>query len=262
MIHRNTITAVSDAPTIQWANGKSVSRPAHTPTGSFTPYIGFHAEAGRDANLDAAMRRASIPQIDIKHQRQGGVEIVRHWDLGEYLDVFPLTSGPVATTVGGCLGRNARTSVEAGLGVCWPQGERSKLAIRGFLVPLVAVGYLKLVQLYTRSHMTDRLLAALIDHARVCEIADTIVDRAKHPELVTLHEIALPLGPGSEQEWGKSDTATVVPFVSSHPQAIDAPYLRALWRAEALHTAALAAWPGIVAWAADFALRGEEVAHA
>ena len=30
-------------------------------------------------------------------------------------------------------------------------------------------------------------------------------------------ELALPLGPGPEQEWGKGDTATVTPLISGHP---------------------------------------------
>lgn len=263
MITRNTVAPVAtDAPTLQWANGKPVARAAGS-SERFQPYVGFHSEVDRDADLDDAMHRAKIAQCEIKHQRPGGAAIVRHWTLGETIRFSPITSGPVAATIAASLApRNAAATITAGLGMRWGQGERSTMAVRGYLHALLAVGYVQPVQLSVRSRMSDVLLAALIDHARICEAADQLIDRAKHPELVTLHEIALPLGPGSEQEWGNGDTATVVPFVSLHPQAIDAPYLRALWRAEALHTAALSAWPGIVTWAADFALRGEEVAHA
>ena len=90
------------------------------------------------------------------------------------------------------------------------------LNFRGDGKRLVKVGYVRLVQLSCRSRMTDVLLGALLDHGRVCEAADSLVDRTKHPEVVTYHEIALPLGPAEEEEWGKGDTATVVPFRSTH----------------------------------------------
>ncbi len=79
--------------------------------------------------------------------------------------------------------------------------------------------------------MTDELLAALVDHVRVCQIADTlVVDRAKHPYVIHCYELALPLGPGQEEFWGKCETTTVMPITSLHPETIDLPYLRTLWR--------------------------------
>jgi hypothetical protein len=258
MIGRNRIQAVQDAATLQYANGKSMAR-ASVGTGRFTPYVGFHVEVGKDVELDEAMRAAKVPQIEIKHQRQGGAEIVRHWGLGESIRFYPVTSGPVAPTVAGSLsGRNGRLSAEAGLGVRWGQGERSKLAVRGYLDQLVRVGYVRLLQLSVRSRMTDVLLSALLDHGRICEAADDLVDRGKHPEVVTYHEVALPLGPGEEQEWGKGDTATVVPFKSLHPAEIDAEYLRGLWRPDAVHSAAYRDWESIQLWAQEYATQAEE----
>lgn len=258
MIGRNKVRAVQDAVTLQYANGKSVARRT-LGTGRFAPYVGFHIEAGRDGELDAAMQQARVAQIEIKHQRPGGAEIVRHWELGETMRLFPVTSGPVAPTVAGSLaGVNARATAESGLGLRWGNGERSKLAVRGYLEPLVKIGYLRLVQLSVRSRMTDELLKALLDHGRVCELADNLIDRARHPDLVTFHEVALPLGPGDEQEWGKGDTATVVPFLSRHPEQIDAEYLRGLWRPDELHTAALREWEGIQQWAREYAAQAEE----
>lgn len=258
MIGRNKVRAVQDAATLQYANGKSVARKT-LGTGRFAPYVGFHIEAGRDNELDEAMREAKIPQCEIKHQRPGGAEIVRHWDLGESIKLYPVTSGPVAPTVAGSLaGANARETAEAGIGLRWGNGERSKLAVRGYLHPLVQVGFLRLVQFSVRSRMTDELLKALIEHGRACEAADSLVDRTRHPELVTFHEIALPLGPGDEQEWGKGDTATVVPFVSQHPQQIDADYLRGVWRPDSVHAAALREWEGIQLWAREYAAQAEE----
>lgn len=162
-----------------------------------------------------------------------------------------ITSGPVAPTVATSLaGRAAAATAEAGIGLRWAPNERSKMAVRGYL----DVGdALPLVQLSVRSRMTDVLLGTLIDHARALEAADDLIDRAKHPALVTFHEVALPLGPAEEQEWGKGDTATVVPFKSLHPAEIDAAYLRATWRPDGVHSAAEQAWPATQAWAAEYA---------
>lgn len=258
-IGRNTVRSVIEAPTLQYASGKSQARTT-LGAGRFTPLVGFHIEAGRDGELDRACLDARLPRIEIKHQRPGGAEIVQHWSLGEAVQLYVVSSGPVAPTVAGSLaGANARETAEAGIGLRWGAGERSKLAVRGYLRPLVEVGYLHLVQLSVRSRMTDELLKALVDHGRVCEAADTLVDRTRHPELVTLHEVALPLGPGEEAEWGKGDTATVVPFVSLHPAAIDVEYLRTTWRPDAVHAAAQRAWEGIQHWARAYATAvGEE----
>lgn len=258
MIGRNRVQAVSEAATLQYANGKSVAR-ATLGSGRFSPYVGFHVEVGKDVELDEAMRAAKVAQIEIKHQRQGGAEIVRHWGLGEIIRFYPVTSGPVAPTVAGSLGgRNARLTAEAGIGMRWGQGERSKVALRGYLDPLVRVGYVRLLQLSVRSRMTDILLGSLLDHGRVCEAADSLVDRTRHPEVVTFHEVAMPLGPGEEQEWGKGDTATVVPFKSLHPADVDADYLRSLWRPDPVHAAAYRDWESIQLWAQEYATQAEE----
>jgi len=258
MIGRNKVRVAQDAATLQYANGKSVARRT-LGVGRFAPYVGFHIEVGRDDELDAAMREAKLTVVEIKHQRPGGAEVVKHWDLGDSVRLYVVTSGPVAPTVAGSLsGGNAHATAEAGLGLRWGNSERSKLAVRCYLHPLVQVGYLRLVQCSVRSRMTDTLLTALVDHGRICEAADTLIDRTRHPELVTFHEVALPLGPGDEQEWGKGDTATVVPFVSLHPQTIDAEYLRNHWRPDSLHAAALREWAGIQQWAREYAAASEE----
>jgi hypothetical protein len=258
MIGRNKVRVAQDAATLQYANGKSVARRT-LGTGRFAPYVGFHIEAGRDGELDEAMREAKVALVEIKHQRPGGAEVVKHWDLGDGVRLYPVTSGPVAPTVAGSLaGANARETAEAGIGLRWGNGERSKLAVRGYLHVLAQIGYLRLVQFSVRSRMTDELLKALVDHGRVCEAGDTLIDRTRHPELVTFHEVAMPLGPGDEQEWGKGDTATVVPFVSLHPPVVDAEYLRGVWRPDSVHAAALREWEGIQHWAREYAAASEE----
>jgi hypothetical protein len=258
MIGRNKVRAVQEAITLQYANGKSMARQT-IGTGRFQPFVGFHAEAGKDAEFDAAMQKANIPQIEIKHQRPGGAEIVRHWNFGEQVRFYPITSGPVAPTVAGSLSeRNARATAEAGIGLRWGSGERSRMAIRGYLDIVVRANYIRLMQISLKSRMTDILLDALLDHGRVCEAADHLIDRSKHAEVVTYHEVALPLGPGNEQEWGKGDTATVVPFVSLHPEIVDAEYLRTVWRPDSVHAAALREWENIQLWAHDYETPNEE----
>lgn len=258
MIGRNKVRSVQDAVTLQWANGKSNAR--LTPgVGRFAPFVGFHVEVGKDAAFDSAMEVAGIGQVEIKHQRPGGAEIVRHWNLGEEIAIYPITSGPVAPTVAGSLAdRNAQATAEAGIGMRWGTGERSRMALRGYLDVLVRSGSMRLIQISVRSRMTDELLKALLDHGRVCEAADDLIDRAKHPEVVTYHEVALPLGPGGEQEWGKGDTATVVPFQSLHAAEPDAEYLRQRWRPESVHQTALREWESIQQWAQEFATQSEE----
>lgn len=245
-----TVPAVTvDAVSLQWANGKTQARMVNS-TARFGPFVGFHIEIGKDEDLDRRLQAMRTAQIEIKHQRDGGT-IVHHWSLGEAIRFYPVTSGPPADTIAGCL-RNTAASAANGIGVRWPDGERSKLAVRGYVDALIAAGYVQPVQLAVRSRMTDVLLACLLDHGRVCEAADGLVDRARHPDVVSFHEIALPLVSGEEAEWGRGDTATVVPFRSDHPETVDADYLLGAWRPSGVHAAALRDWASITTWAADY----------
>ncbi len=257
MIGRNKVRQNQDVVTLQYANGKSMARPIGG--GRFAPYVGFHIEVGKDTEVEAALGSAQVSQIEIKHQRPGGAEVIRHWALGETIRLYPVTSGPVAATVASSLaGRNAALTAEAGLGLRWGEHERSKLAIRAYLELLVRASCLRLVQLSVRSRMTDELLKALIDHGRVCEAADNLIDRARHPEVVCFHEIALPLGPGEEALWGKSDTTSVIPFRSTHPELIDADYLRGVWRPDLVQSTALRDWESIQLWAHEYTAQADE----
>lgn len=259
-IGRNKVQAAVEAATLQYANGKTMAR--STPgNGRFGPLVGFHIEVGKDDELDRALHGIGMQVIEIKHQRSGSAEIVKHWYLGESVKLYVVTGGPVAPTVAGSLhGRNAEATADAGIGMRWGTNERSKMAVRGYLDVLVRAGWVNQVQLSCRSRMTDRLLGALVDHARVCETADGLVDRARHPEVVAFHEVALLLGPDEEQEWGKGDTATVTPFKSLHPETIDGDYLRGVWRPDAVHAAALRDWDGIQLWAREYSSSAGEPA--
>jgi hypothetical protein len=57
---------------------------------------------------------------------------VPHWSFGESLRFYPINRRPPATTISGCL-RSAATA-EAGIGLTWPTGEKSRLAVRGLIV--------------------------------------------------------------------------------------------------------------------------------
>lgn len=261
MIGRNKVRLAQDVVTLQYANGKSMARQAGG-SGRFAPYVGFHIEVGKDAEVDTALTTAKVAQIEIKHQRPGGAEIIRHWGLGETVRLYPVTSGPVAASVAASLaGKNVELTAEAGIGIRWGENERSKMALRGYLDVLVRAGCMRLVQFSVRSRMTDELLKALIDHVRVCEAADHLIDRTRHPEVVCLHEIAMPLGPGEEALWGKSDTTSVIPFCSTHPDLVDAEYLRGVWRPDNVHTAAQRDWESIQLWAHEYATQAEETAR-
>jgi hypothetical protein len=248
---RNKVQAVAEAVTLQYANGKTVYR-KEVGKGRFVPFVGFHIEVGKSEAVDEALKAENIPQIEIKHQRQGGAEIVRHWNLGEQVKIFPLTSGPLANTIAGCLSdRLLDETLDAGLAMRWPDGERSKFAIRGYLVPLVDRGCTELIQFSTRSRMTDRLLSALVAHAEVAERADELLDRQDDP--VMLVDIALPLGTASEEEeWGKGDTATVVPFRCLHPDDVSKDYVESLLAPESLNRIAHRDWDSVVTWAHEY----------
>ena len=251
---------VPDAVTLQWANGKSNARDAGS-TIRFTSFIGFYLEFGKDPALDEVLTAARSPQVEIKHQRREGHEIVRHWSLGETLDLLPITSGPVASTVAASLANGAAAeTAAAGIGIRWGrgEGERSKLAVRGFVQSLWATGYRRPVQVATRSRMTDHLFAALLDHTRAAVAADAAVNRSLHPGPVSPAELWLPLGPGAETEFGSRTTATVTPLVSRHPEDLTIEYLRSRWRPADVWDATTAAWAGVQAWAKEFPITGDD----
>lgn len=245
-ITRNTPQSIQDCPILQWANGRTEARAAGQ--GRFQGEVGFHSEAGKDEAFDRACLAAGVDRIEIRHQRAGGQPvIVAHWSFGESLRLYPITAGPPATTISGCLRTSA--TAEAGIGLSWAAGERSRMAVRALIVVDDAP---MLVQLSVKSTMTDHLLAALLDHYRVCAAADKLIKRDQHPEPVAFHELALPLTAGDERPAGKGETAQIAPLRSDHPAEIGKAYITSCWRRNAIHDAALAAWPGIAAWAAGY----------
>lgn len=252
MIPRSTLTHTNDAPLIQYASGHTKCR-MRTGTQTWLPLVGFHSECGKDDDFDRAMHTAGLTAIEIRH---GSGDIVQHWSFGEKLDLYVVSGGPIANTVAASLrnGNRARTA-QAGIGLRWLEGGKSKLAIRGFLL----WDYDGLVQLTVSSRMTDYLLTALVRHLVVAEIADSLVDRARHPSVVGFHELHLPLGAAADEvAFGKADTAMVTPLECQHPAEITRDYIKTLWRPTTIHAASIECWESVQAWAAEYGHGTEE----
>lgn len=244
MITRNTPQNVADLPILQWSSGHTERQ-----TGArFAGFVGFHVEQGKVSAFDEAAAAAELEIITIRHPRgKGQYEAKPHWSLGERLAFYPITAGPPATTISGCIAL-ARETAAAGIGLAWPSGEKSRMAVRG-VVALARVPLL--VQLSVRSTMTGALLATLLDHYRACAIADAMVKRTP-PDPVMFHELGLPLIAGAETSAGKDATAQLTPIVSGHPREITADYVRAAWARSPIPQLAIEAWPEIRVWAAGY----------
>jgi hypothetical protein len=241
----------TDYPAIGWGNG--LMRARKSEKARFSEYVGFFVTAGEDHNLDKAMEEAGYSTIEAQHPRQGADPIVkRHWDLGESLDFLPVTMGTPATATSALL-RMKDKAAQAGVGIRWPQGERALLGIIGYIKPLAERGYMQPFKIGARSLMVDYVLKALADHTRVCQFADSIVDRSKHPDPVELYEIVWRLGPGEQTAFGKESTSLVVPIVSAHPAQPDAEYIKTHYlTSEEIKAKAEADFPAIQQWANGF----------
>ena len=234
---------------IQWSNGKALARTEKN--GRFVSFVGWSFEIGKNTDLDSALAEVACPQIEIKHQRPGGSQIVRHWSFGEEMFILPITTGPVSFSMRECLTRHNRPLMaEAGLGIRWTQGEKSKLALRCIAKPLWNAGIRKIVQVSVKSLMTDKLIEALLDHTRIATAADAF---AKKGVIVSPADLWLPLGAGEEEEFGKGDTAPVIPMISLHPETPDADYFKSIWRANDQAELVLSEWSNTQEWAASFA---------
>lgn len=245
-MHRNTPAASAPQPPIvQWASGHVKARIPER--GRFTPHVGFFSEVGQDREFDDAASAAGIGQIEVRH---GTNTIKLHWSLGETIGLWPATAGPPATTIAGCLSKPLRAATaDAGIGLVWPDGERSRMALRGYIL----IGDTPaLVQLSVSSTMTSHLLVALLDHLRVCQVADQLLASDGKLRTVLPVELALVLGPGSEIAAGRAEQSMVVPLVSTHPPEITRAYLNGIWRTSAIYRLAVAEFPAIVEWAASY----------
>jgi len=245
MIPRSKPQNAMDCPLVQYASGHTKFRNDRSAR-SWSGLVGFHAECGVVPAFDHACTAAGYARIDIRHTTgRDQAEIKQHWYLGEELSIWPVTGGPVAETVAGLL-RRRTAAADAGIGVAWGNGERSRLAFRGWIQGL------GLVQLGVRSRMTDYLLAALLRHTAVCDVADTVFRRE-----VGFHELALPLGVAAEEvPFGTNGhTVAVWPLVARWPEPVTAEHVREARCSPALLDTILSFWPAVQAWAAGYGVR-------
>ena len=282
---------------IQWDNGRGKWRDVGDARWSQWP--NFHAETGRNEEFDRAMHAAGVPRIEFFHPAKNGRQatVTQDWVLGTFIGLHPITAGPPADKVSSITLDPAMmaAAAEAGIGLRWLDGEKSSMAVRGFLaLPNLADGVtidpdkpetirtllLTLaeeraagqrapitwtvipvpVQLGVSSNTSDVLMDALVDHRRVCEAADAFRDN--RPEEVTFHELVLPLVLGREVEWASRDprkggsTTTVYTFASAHLGTITKPYVRGMWRKPEIHKQAESLFAGIQLWAQRYQRNG------
>lgn len=248
---RNTPAPIAAGyPLLQWANGKTEAR---SPGGRLGPLVGWHIEQG-DPGIDAHCAGLETPTIEIKHRRQGGFELKTHWYLGEQVRIAPLTPGPLADTMRGATRVSQRMADEAAIVADWPQGERSYLALLA-LAELGGALYGEPVQLLASSTLTDHLLGALLEHMRVCTLADAIVGQEVLPWW-----LLLPLCAGDEFDAGKGDTTTITPPRANHAPTLDRATLNLIKLSSDWRDYADSLLPAAHAWAREtLAARAERV---
>jgi hypothetical protein len=160
--------------------------------------------------------------------------------------------GTPATSTSALL-RMKEKAAHSGVGIRWPQGERALVGVIGYIKPLAEKGYMQPFKIGARSLMVNYVLKSLADHTRICQFADSIVDRSKHPDPVELYEIVWKLGPGEQTAFGKESTSLVVPIVSMHPAQPDADYIKTHYLTnEEIKRKAEADFPAIQQWANGF----------
>ena len=181
-------------------------------------FFGFWANYGTDEMFDKACQGFG-ELIDVSHM--GGV-IEKHWGFPFPLTVYPLILGVPAIKTRECLNR-AERAASWGVKVRWIESDdgvgkgKSYVGIHIYVKEFLDRGYSSPLVLSVKSRMTDHLLSALGLHLDVAKVADTILDRTKHPQKIGLWELGMPLLCGEQQLFGKDQTTTVAPIVSGHP---------------------------------------------
>lgn len=243
---RNKPVAADGHPILQWHNGKTTAKAGGAPR--FTEgFVGFTVEAERWPDFDAQADELSIARMEIRHRRPGGTEVKPHWDLGDSLNVYPLTAGPVRGSMFAATRASLDMARMAGMVTVW-DAERNESKLALWVLPTLVGLVLPLPLVLTaRSRMTDRLFQALLDHCtRVCEQADALTGAETMP-----WELALPLVAGPEADFGKGDTTTVTPLTSAHPATLTQAHLDALFLPQELAAVAAALVDDAAAWAVE-----------
>ena len=233
---------VDGHPVLQWHNGKTTAKAADSKRFA-EGFVGFTVEADRWEAFDALAAELNIASVEIKHRRPGGFEVKRHWSLGDALNVYPLTAGPVRTSMLGAAKLPRESAERAGLVARW-RDDRTHLSL--WVLPVIAeLVHAAPLVLSVRARMTDHLYGALLDHCtRVCDAAEGLTGRAVMP-----WDLALPLVAGAEQDFGKAEQTTVTPLASGHGPTLTNDDVAALALPESLVDVAAALAEDAVAWA-------------
>lgn len=227
MIGRNRVSTVQGYTALQYHNGKTMCM--GDKSSRAIPFAGFSVEVGKSEKLDSVFTALQTPQVQIKHMRKGGFEIKAHWNLGEALEVVPLTVGPTFPTLRELLRAEEAPATQgsvaaSGLYVSWPAGDISSFGLLVMVRPMPGTMEVlpELLSFTVKSKTTEHLLAILLAHCAVCMQADTFYGRE-----MNYTDLALPLALGPEEERTskeKGASTTVSPLVTTHPERVKRAY--------------------------------------
>lgn len=276
MLKRNVVSTTVSAPAVQYFKGSKQTewRQAGLKHFEQSALAGFAAEADRyGEDFDAACEAAGMSQIVVLHSFNQSPTEKTYWWFGEDLMLYPITNGPPVNTIGGLLKRHEET-IQAAIAVRWPRevtgedGETkqgvSSIYVRCYEEMLLNQGYDKPVQVGIRGPMSTSFLNALLDHVRICEVADEM-KRKKYNDptaQVSLTEMAWPLAKAEEPSLvGKVQKSRVYNFRTLHPEQPDKKYLGSIYiKDEELRARIEKAierdYPAAVEWAREFASTG------
>lgn len=218
---RNTPQTViaADRTPLQWANGRTERL---LDNGRYGSLVGFHVEVGLNRAFDAMAAAATLPKITIRHTRPSGPpSLVVHWSLGEAVRIYPLTYGPLATTITGATEIADRMAEDAGIVAYWGYGG----SYLGFiaLIETAAGVCCDPMLVSAKSRQTPHLHDALLAHLEMCKAADAVAGVE-----VPCAWIGLPLAAGNEFPAGGEQTTNIIPVRADYtaaPAEIDAAYL-------------------------------------
>jgi hypothetical protein len=276
MLPRNKPTGGIGVPVIQYFKGsKLIEWKQEGEEDWRTGLAGFLAEADRyGEEFDAACGAAELQQVIVLHSFNQAPTEKRYWWFGKHVALYPLTTGPTATTIGGLL-RKQEETINAGIGVRWPQEEvitrngreerkrgSSSIYLRAYAQMLIEVGYAKPVQVGVKGPLSVSFLDALLTHVSICEVADAMArERSGDDAEVSLIEMAWPLARAEKPiNVGKEQTSRVYEFRTLHPAEPDRNYLASIYlpkeHRQALTEAIERDFPHAVEWAREFAATG------
>lgn len=280
MLQRNKVVTSVSAPNLQYFKGsKQIEwRQAEGADDKWeTGLLGFAIEAYRyGEELDAACEKAGMAQVVVLHTFNQKPTEKTYWWFGEDCELYPISTGPMAPTIGGLLKRHEET-IQSGIAVRWPAEQRvvingteevrkgmSSIYVRCYERLLLDHGYAKPVQVGIRGPLSVSFLNAFLDHVRVCEIADEMKRKksGNDDDYVALIELSWKLSHTEKPEAvGKQQTSRVFPFRSLHPDVPDRQYLGGIYIKNGLRKKIEANleqdFAAAVEWAREFAQNGQ-----